>query len=312
MQQLNLDYFAMIVEYGGLTKAAEKLYVSQSSLSQYLKRLESNLGVRLFDRSTTPMKLTYAGEKYYAYVDQLRKMSQDISQELKDIKGENCGRIRLGIPLWRGACMLPEFFPAFHRDYPGITLELMEDSGSRLEAALLDDAIDLAVINVLREPLLDDRLEMEIIFDEPILYAAPTEHPAVQKTLASYQYSNCVPVAPTELVNEIPLISTKQGQKSTRLVKNFLQKNDLNPEVALETVNLTTAINLVAKNVGAAFVPAEGAVTCKHPGKVTFFLMDSPDLIWHLAVIYRRGRYLGRLPRMFIDAMKSALGNRKF
>lgn len=312
MQQLNLDYFAMIVECGGLTKAAEKLYVSQSSLSQYLKRLESNLGVRLFDRSTTPMKLTYAGEKYYAYVDQLRKMSQDISQELKDIKGENCGRIRLGIPLWRGACMLPEFFPAFHRDYPGITLELMEDSGSRLEAALLDDAIDLAVINVLREPLLDDRLEMEIIFDEPILYAAPTEHPAVQKTLASYQYSNCVPLAPTELVNEIPLISTKQGQKSTRLVKNFLQKNDLNPEVALETVNLTTAINLVAKNVGAAFVPAEGAVTCKHPGKVTFFLMDSPDLIWHLAVIYRRGRYLGRLPRMFIDAMKSALGNRKF
>ena len=208
--------------------------------------------------------------------------------------------------------MLPEFFPAFHRNYPGITLELMEDSGSRLEAALLDDAIDLAVINVLREPLLDDRLEMEIIFDEPILYAAPTEHPAVQKTLASYQYSNCVPVAPTELVNEIPLISTKQGQKSTRLVKNFLQKNDLNPEVALETVNLTTAINLVAENVGAAFVPAEGAVTCKHPGKVTFFLMDSPDLIWHLAVIYRRGRYLGRLPRMFIDAMKSALGNRKF
>ena len=302
----------MIVECGGLTKAAEKLYVSQSSLSQYLKRLESNLGVRLFDRSTTPMKLTYAGEKYYAYVDQLRKMSQDISQELKDIKEENCGRIRLGIPLWRGACMLPEFFPAFHRNYPGITLKLMEDSGSRLEAALLDDAIDLAVINVLREPLLDDRLEMEIIFDEPILYAAPTEHPAVQKTLASYQYSNCVPVAPTELVNEIPLISTKQGQKSTRLVKNFLQKNDLNPEVALETVNLTTAINLVAENVGAAFVPAEGAVTCKHPGKVTFFLMDSPDLIWHLAVIYRRGRYLGRLPRMFIDAMKSALGNRKF
>ena len=208
--------------------------------------------------------------------------------------------------------MIPEFFPAFHRDYPGITIELMEDSGSRLETALLDDAIDLAVISVLQEHLYDDRFEMEIIFDEPILYAVPTEHPAVQKTLASCQYSNCIPIAPTELVNEIPLIFTKQGQKSTQLIKNFLQKNNLNPEVVIETINLTTAINLVVKNVGAAFVPAEGAVTCKHPGEVTFFLIDSPDLIWHLAVIYRRGRYLGRLPRMLIDAMKSSLGNQKF
>lgn len=99
MQQLNLDHFAMIVECGSLTKAAERLFVSQSSLSQYLKRLEGSLGVALFDRGTTPMRLTYAGERYYAYVNQVRKMTQDIRRELIDVKEENRGRIRLGIPL---------------------------------------------------------------------------------------------------------------------------------------------------------------------------------------------------------------------
>lgn len=312
MQQLNLDYFATIVESGSLTKAAEKLYVSQSSLSQYLKRLEGSLGITLFDRSTTPMKLTFAGEKYYAYVNQLRKMSQDIDQELKDIKKENRGRIRLGIPVWRGACLLPDFFPTFHKDYPGITIKLTEDSGDRLEAALLKDEIDLAVINLLREPLHDERLDTEVIFDEPILYAAPNDHPAVQRTLTSCQYSNCFPVAPPSLINEIPLISTKPGQKLTHLVRNFILINDLHPEITLETTNLTTAINLCAKNIGAVFVPAEGASTCKHLGQVTYFLIDSPELIWHLAVIYPRGRYLGRLPRLLIDAMKTALGDQKF
>lgn len=312
MQQLNLDHFAMIVECGSLTKAAERLFVSQSSLSQYLKRLEGSLGVALFDRGTTPMRLTYAGERYYAYVNQVRKMTQDIRQELIDVKEENRGRIRLGIPLWRGACMLPEFFPAFHRDYPGITLELTEGSGQYLEAALMEDTIDLAIFNILGDAVADDRLESEIIFDEPLLYAAPTMHPAVQWMLATCRYNGCFPVAPVSLVDEVPLIFTKQGQQSTRMIQNFIQKNDLHPEIVLETTNLTTAINLATEEVGAVFVPAEGAKVCKKPGRVTFFLLDTPDLLWHLAAVYRRGRYLGRLPRLLIDIVKNTLGDQKF
>ena len=69
----NLDYFLTIVETGNLTKAAEKLFVSQPSLSQYLKRLEKNLGVELFDRSILPMRLTYSGERYYQYTIQAKK-----------------------------------------------------------------------------------------------------------------------------------------------------------------------------------------------------------------------------------------------
>ena len=59
----NYEYFVAIVEAGSLTKAAEHLYVSQPSLSQYLKRLEASLGVELFDRSTSPLRLTYTGER---------------------------------------------------------------------------------------------------------------------------------------------------------------------------------------------------------------------------------------------------------
>ena len=64
----NYEYFVAIVDEGSLTKAAEHLYVSQPSLSQYLKRLEANLGVELFDRSASPLRLTYTGERYYQYV----------------------------------------------------------------------------------------------------------------------------------------------------------------------------------------------------------------------------------------------------
>lgn len=311
MQQLNVEYFTVIVECGSLTKAAEKLFVSQSSLSQYLKRLEGSLGITLFDRSTVPMRLTYAGERYYAFADQWRRMEQDIHKELHDLKHENRGRIRLGIPLWRGACMLPDFFPEFNKNYPGITLELTEGSGRKLEQALLENKIDLAVFN-LTQAMEDDRLKAETIFNEPILFAAPNSHPATQKLLASCSYRGQFPVAPISVVNEIPLLLSKPGQKSARIVHSFLLKNELHPQILLETDNLTTAINLAAQGMGAAFVPAEGAGTCAHPKELTFFLLDTPDLVWQLAAVYRRGQYLGRLPRLLIDAIKTSLGTQSF
>lgn len=100
----NYEYFAAIVEAGSLTRAAEQLYISQPSLSQYVKRLEANLGVELFDRSTSPLRLTYTGERYYQYVLQLMKLDENVRREFQDIKNQTSGRLRLGVALWRGAC----------------------------------------------------------------------------------------------------------------------------------------------------------------------------------------------------------------
>ena len=105
----NYEYFVSIVEAGSLTKAAERLYVSQPSLSQYLKRLETNLGVELFDRSTSPLRLTYTGERYYQYVLQLMKLDENVRREFQDIQNQISGRLRIGVALWAPACCRMSF-----------------------------------------------------------------------------------------------------------------------------------------------------------------------------------------------------------
>ena len=77
----NYEYFLTIAEVGNLTKAAQILYTTQPALSQYLKRLEKSLGVELFDRSTSPLKLTFTGERYYRHVLQLQKMDKELLKE---------------------------------------------------------------------------------------------------------------------------------------------------------------------------------------------------------------------------------------
>ena len=144
----NYEYFVAIAEAGSLTRAAEILYVSQPSLSQYLRRLESELGVELFNHRTSPLKLTYTGERYYESVKQMMRLEENIKKEFQDIKNQESGCLRLGVAFWRGACLLPDIFPEFHRQYPGIRIELMEDHSDKLALALMNGKLDIAVMNL--------------------------------------------------------------------------------------------------------------------------------------------------------------------
>lgn len=303
---INYAYFMAIVEEGGLTKAAEKLFVSQPSLSQYLKRLEKSLGVELFDHSSSPLRLTYAGQRYYQHISQIARMDENIRREIQDIKQQNGGRLRLGVALWRGACLLPDIYPYFHGKYPEVKFELTEGRSAQLERALMNDEIDVAVINL---PFTVDysKLTCEIVRDEQILIAAPTTNPYVEQVLNRCSYSGNFPIVSLDLVSHIPLIMTKPGQNLTYEILHVLNQNLIEPDILLETANLSTAINLTAKGMGCTFVPEEGARVCNRPGEVTYFVVEKPKISWPLAAVYRRDIYVTRLTRLFIDALKNIL-----
>lgn len=311
MSQLNYDYFITIVESESMTKAAQKLFVSQPSLSQYLKRLEANLGVELFDRSSTHLQLTFAGEQFYQYSKSQIAMEKSMRAQLLDIKNETAGRLRLGIAIWRGACLLPDAFPAFHEKYPHIQIELFEGRSSQLQSALMNDNLDLVIMN-LPHRISYDHFSTDIIFEEPILLAAPTNDPYFSELIPSCPIRSGYPVVPVSCVEKVPLIITKPGQNLTYEIQNFFLRHNLNPDILIETGNLTTAINLTAKGICCTLVPEEGAKVCSHPGKVTYCLLDDPELKWPLAAVYRKGSYLPKLAKYFIASLKETRGTHKF
>jgi len=306
------EYFMTIAELGSITKAAEKLYVSQPSLSQYVKRLENELGVVLFDRKSSPLTLTYAGEKYYDSVKQVMRIEDGVIREFEEINSEIRGKLRLGVALWRGACLLPEVFPQYHSKYPAVELELTEGRSIQLINALRNDAIDIAVMN-LPHTIDYSHLICDVIQEERILLAAPTYHPAVQKLLSekegNTEDAGELPIAPIALVNELPVILTKEGQNLTHEVRFAFNRHRLDPEILLETGNLTTGINLVVEGMGCAFVPEGGAKICTHPGLVTFFRTDDDEMKWPLAAVYRKDAYLSRMARLFIEELRNSLSN---
>ena len=97
-----ITYIIKVAECRNITKAARELYISQPSLSQLISKAEEELGIRIFDRNTNPLTLTYAGKRYIEEAKKIIDINENIKKELQDIAGCQKGLIVLGIPRKRG------------------------------------------------------------------------------------------------------------------------------------------------------------------------------------------------------------------
>ena len=109
----NPEYFLAIVKERSISKAADRLYLSQPYLSQYLAKLEANLGVTLLDRSHTPLRLTPAGEVFHAYLERQNFLDQQLVSDLRDLKDKRRPVLHIGVSPWRGSTLLPDVLPEF-------------------------------------------------------------------------------------------------------------------------------------------------------------------------------------------------------
>ena len=299
----NYDYFLSIVEEKSLSKAADKLYISQPALSKYLKRLEANLGVELFDHSSSPLKLTYTGERYNRYVMEVMALGKKLEKEFSEIQNKERGKVNFGVASWRGSCILPEIIPVFTANHPKIEVSFLEGRSALLINALINEKIDFAIMNL--NPSMDfTHLNYEIIMQEHIMLAGNDAHPLVIEALSKPRPKRQYPHFDITRIKNEQLFLTKPGQGLTTAVSALLSKHHLDPEKVLEMLNLTTAINLVSANMGFTFIPEGGTKRNLIPKNISLFTVDEPALTWPLAVVYKKSTYTTSYSKMFIDTLK--------
>ena len=174
MDLKQLEYIVMIAEENSITKAAERLFMAQSSLSQFLGILENNVGSKLFIRTSRGVCLTQEGELMLQYAYKTLAEYRSVQNEIKDIKQLKSGRVIMGISTFRGSYLLPPVLNAFHLEHPDVKVEIVEKNSMALEQMLLSGEIDIALL-VMSEA--DPRLNIErVMKDEICLLTSPT-HP---------------------------------------------------------------------------------------------------------------------------------------
>ena len=147
VQDRNPEYFLAIASEKSISKAAERLHISQPYLSQYVIHLEKEFGVRLLDRTKSPLALTAAGKVYANYLEDSSQLYEQLLQDFTRLNASRRQTLRVAMSNWRASTLLPSILPAFSQEHPEAHLELLERPTSEMFRLVADNTVDFAIMN---------------------------------------------------------------------------------------------------------------------------------------------------------------------
>jgi LysR family transcriptional regulator for metE and metH len=167
-----------IASTGSVTRAAERLHLTQSALSHQLRDIESRLGIQMFLRLGKRMVLTPPGERVLAAAERVLAEIGRAEEDLKLMTQNGKGVLRLCTQCNTGYHWLPPLLQSFHRKFPGVDVQIMVNATDRPIEALLEGQIDLAVVNSTTE---DKRLATSPLFEDELVAVVPPSHPFAKR-----------------------------------------------------------------------------------------------------------------------------------
>ncbi len=261
-----LTYILAIARKKNMTKAAEELFVSQSSLSQYLSKLETELGTPLFYRSKGSLSLTPAGHLYVDAAKEVLHIKDHLYRSIQNI--DNRGHITIGVTSQFGLKMLTELIPPFKALYPDVTLEISETNVPSLTKMLLDENIDCGIM-ALNSIQPFSPSQVDILRREEVYWAIPKTHPYYQKNPDQPITVQDI----SENFSEDNILLSKKGSTLRALTDQVIESAQIMLSTVCETNSIIATRSMVAMGIGIALI---GQSCATDPEHIAYYSMVPP------------------------------------
>lgn len=248
----SFQYFNAIVDNPTLSAAAEQLFVSQPALSQQVRKIEEEVGAKLFNRVGHTMTLTPAGEVFLNGSRRILQIYESTKREIQIVRSAALETVRFGISPFYSQHYLPKLLPPFLAQNPQIKVDITEEISTQLEQKLLDGELDFCVLPLYPQ---NELLDYETIYIEEILLAIPRNHPINTYFPAVSESSTSFPIIDLALLKNEPFIGLKKVQKFSRIGLRLCEEAGFTPNTVCETLNWETVHMLIATGLGVGFVP---------------------------------------------------------
>jgi DNA-binding transcriptional LysR family regulator len=270
----HLRYFVAVAEELHFGRAAERVHIAQPPLSQQIRQLEEQIGVKLFHRTKRRVLLTHAGKIFLEEARQLLDLSRKAVQSARRADRGEIGQLVMGIVGSATYCLAPPVLRSFRERFPEVELILRELTTDQQLNALQRGSI---TIGFLRQPVRNDALYAETILREPFVVALPTDHALAAGSLVSLGMLATEPFI---------MCSRQEGATFYDQIMSLCNEAGFSPRVAQEAVQMPTVLGLVSVGIGIAIVPA--SVQNLQMTGVTYRVLTEVTQTTELAMAWRR------------------------
>lgn len=306
MNLLSLYYFVELAKELHVTNTAQKLYISQQNLSQHIQRLEQYYGVTLFHRKPK-LALTYAGEQLFAAAVKILAEEHDLVNRLSAISENNAGNLKVGIPAYRAQIGLPRILPRFYEKWPNVTIDLVDESSSKMEEMVFNGELDLFIGIMYQD---NPKLDITTILNDHIYLVCSDDllKKYYQDSYAELKYRSSMGVD-LKWFARVPMLLPKPPMRLRKTLDKCFLDAKMTPNIFLESSSTELLISLYPYNYGAFFCTQMRLPLLmeQFPEANAFPVKQNDSIIEHrLVLAYHRERYLPAYAEDFITFTKEA------
>jgi DNA-binding transcriptional LysR family regulator len=296
MELHQLEYFVAVAEEASFTRAAARVHVAQPGVSAQVRRLESELGQRLLDRSGRSVRLTEAGSAVLPFARAALDAVASARLAIDELAGLVRGQVTVGMVSGCALPVLAELLAGFHKQYPGVAIALTEDNSDRLAEMLGDGRLDLALIGSAGTEG-SPGISTAILIDEELVAAVPPGHPLADR--------ETVTVA---ALRDVPLVSLPRGTGVRAALDAACAAAGFEPRIVFEASALAMVVTMAAQGLGLAVVP-ESVASARRPESAPVIVpIAHPPVRSRLELAWREAPSANPAARVLIEQAR-ALGS---
>ncbi|MFH2076593.1 MAG: LysR family transcriptional regulator [Pseudomonadota bacterium] len=293
MDLRSVEYLLMLDEERNITRAAERLGLSQSALSSFLMNLEKEIESTLYVRRRNVLIPTGTGEIYIDSVKQMANIKMHTYQAIQSMNNSVVEKISIGASPSRGSQIIMEIYPEIVKRFPHLKMEILEGHAESLRKKILDNEVDIVLSGI--SSLSDDRFSFIKMNREEILLTAHESFPLTSRGVTTQGYH--FPVLRPSDVYDTPLVLMSKGTAIRELSDTILETIDFEPTIVCESEDIRFVCSLIQGGAGAGFVPVHFLQGMRN---IRAFSLESPCFM-DMGVLYMRTKKLNPVERFVIS-----------
>lgn len=275
-----------------ITRAAEKLHMTQPATSLAIREMEEYYHTKLFERSGRGIRVTSAGTRLYPSAARLLSLYDEMDAEMKN--WDTSGRLRIGSSISIGSCILPQLINRFSKKYPELELYVKVDSSDVIEQNILENHLDFALIE---GSVHSEKLKSSVFLDDELVPVCSRFHP-----LAGAEDIELDSLKKEHFLMREPNSGTRQLADSSFALKNFQIKP------VWESTSTAALINAVSIGLGISILPKRMLEKQLRMHQIASFTIRDLDLKRHYSLIYHENKFVSPTMQEFFDMLEDIKG----